>query len=452
MARAVRKKELTAEERLAAALVPEEEQPYKVPGNWCWVRVGAICSFIGGGTPSKRNDKYWNGNVPWASVKDIKGDYLYETVDHITEAGLLNSSSNMCEEDDLLLVTRIEPAKTIISKIKTAINQDLKIVKSNLSPIFLHYYFKNFKHDFEMKSSGSTVQGITLSNVQNNPLPLPPMNEQQRIVTLIESLFADLDEAKEKLTAVVEGFAQRKAAILHQAFTGELTAKWREEHGIELDAWKEITFADGCDKITDGTHHSPENNSEGEFMYVTAKNIKETGIDLSNITYVTKSVHDEIYSRCDVCYGDVLYIKDGATTGIATVNTLNEPFSLLSSVAVLRPKHEVLLSGYMKYYLNAPSVKAKMLNQMSGNAITRLTLKKIKSSTILLCGIQEQREIVRILDDLFEQEQQAQSAVENVLADIDTLKKSILARAFRGELATNDPGEENAVEMLKKML
>ena len=82
----------------------------------------------------------------------------------------------------------------------------------------------------------------------------------------------------------------------------------------------------------------------------------------------------------------------------------------------------------------------------------KINQKVVSDTPILVPTIDEQREIVRILDDLFEQEQQAQSAVETVLADIDTLKKSILARAFRGELATNDPGEESAVEMLKEVM
>ena len=97
------------------------------------------------------------------------------------------------------------------------------------------------------------MQGITLSNVQNNPLPLPPIAGQQRIVTLIESLFADLDEAKEKLTSVVEGFALRKAAILHRAFTGKLTAKWREENGIGKDSWKETSSSEIFEYITSGS-------------------------------------------------------------------------------------------------------------------------------------------------------------------------------------------------------
>ena len=126
---------LTPKEKLQQALVPVEEQPYPVPGNWCWTRVGQLCKFIGGGTPSKNISDYWHGSIPWASVKDIKGDYLYDTIDYITEAGYKNSAANICDINDLILVTRIEPAKSIISKIETSINQDLKIVKSNLSSL-----------------------------------------------------------------------------------------------------------------------------------------------------------------------------------------------------------------------------------------------------------------------------------------------------------------------------
>ena len=93
-----------------------------------------------------------------------------------------------------------------------------------------------------------------------------------------------------------------------------------------------------------------------------------------------------------------------------------------------------------------------MINNMSGNAITRLTLSKIKTASITVCSLDEQTEIVRILDDLLAKEQQAKEAAEGVLEQIDLIKKAILARAFRGELGTNDPTEENAVELLKRVI
>ena len=209
-----------------------DEQPYKIPDDWYWSTLGKVCTFIGGGTPSKRNSEYWNGNINWASVKDVKGDYLFDTIDKITEEGLKNSSANLCEINDLILVTRMAPGTTIISKIVTAINQDLKIVKSDLSTKFLHYFFYNIKQEVEMKSVGTTVNGIKVEILNEFKIAVPPLDEQQRIVERIESLFTKLDKAKEKLNFIV-GFNDLKnttigkidlikKSILSRAFRGEL--------------------------------------------------------------------------------------------------------------------------------------------------------------------------------------------------------------------------------------
>ena len=106
--------------------------------------------------------------------------------------------------------------------------------------------------------------------------------------------------------------------------------------------WAETGLPSVCKKITDGTHHSPVNLPNGEFKYVTAKNIRPWGLDLGNISYVDAATHQEIYARCPVEKGDVLYIKDGATTGLAVVNPLDEPFSMLSSVALIKPNNEAV--------------------------------------------------------------------------------------------------------------
>lgn len=107
-----------------------------------------------------------------------------------------------------------------------------------------------------------------------------------------------------------------------------------------------------CLKVTDGTHHSPDNFPTGEYKYITAKNIKSNGIVLDDITYVTAEVHKEIFARCNPEFGDILYIKDGATSGIATVNTLHEEFSMLSSVALLKPSIGID-NWYMCYAMQA---------------------------------------------------------------------------------------------------
>ena len=177
------------------------------------------------------------------------------------------------------------------------------------------------------------------------------------------------------------------------------------------EGWKWVRLGEICKKITDGTHHSPINTREGDFLYITAKNIKSTGIDLSDVTYVSESIHTEIYSRCNVEFGDILYIKDGATTGIVCINQIKEPFSLLSSVALLKTGFN---NQFLKFAMESLSFYEQIRNQMYGVAITRVTLEKLIKAKIPLPPLAEQKEIV--------------SRVEKLLANVTELEEQIAER------------------------
>ena len=426
-------------------IIPIEEQPYAVPANWQWVRLGAINIY-----KSKNITFNKEGNRTYELYSVPSYAEAYPEIISESEIG---SSKQLVQKNDVLLC-KINPRINRVWKVfsytahQTLASSEWIVVRNNV--LYMAYLMWSFRCPYFRTYMLSNVSGVGGSLmrarpqfVKEYPIPIPPLQEQKRIVECITEQFSKLERAKEKIQSGLDSSETRKAAILHKAFTGELTASWRSKKGYE-NTWYTYLLDDICDKITDGTHRSPVNTATGEFMYITAKNIKETGIDLSNITYVTKEVHEEIYARCDIQFGDVLYIKDGATTGIATINTIHEPFSMLSSVALLRPKQNLLEAKYLVYLLNSSEMKSKMLNQMSGNAITRLTLTKIKNTSIRVCPIEEQREIIRILDDLLTKEQHIVDIAAATLQRIDTMKQAILAKAFRGELGTNDPSEPPA--------
>lgn len=448
-----KKTALTIEERLQQALVPAEEQPYEVPENWVWVRLESVASWGSGGTPSRKHEEYYNGDILWIKTGELNNGWIYDTEEKITDEGLKKSSAKLFPPYSVLIAMYgATIGKVAILGVPATTNQACACAVCNQSLLYMYlfYYCISQKNVFIEKGKGGAQPNISQIILKQHPIPLPPLSEQQRIVERIEELFAKLDEAKERLQEVADSFAVRKAAILHKAFTGELTQQWRWENGVSDASWEEKNLGDVCSKITDGTHNSPTNSLTGEYMYVTAKNIKDTGIDLSNITYVTKEIHKEIYSRCDVVYGDVLYIKDGATAGIATINTLKEEFSMLSSVALIRADLKLATNEFIKTYLNYR--KKEILKNISGSEITRLTLSKIKNIAISLPTLPEQHEIVRLIDDLLARERKAQQATEQALASIDLMKKSILARAFRGELGTNKASEASALELLRQVL
>lgn len=173
-----------------------------------------------------------------------------------------------------------------------------------------------------------------------------------------------------------------------------------EEKPFELPkSWVWVRLGEVLNKITDGTHHSPTNTETGDFKYISAKNIKPWGLDLTDVTYVTAEVHQEIYSRCDPELGDVLYIKDGATTGIGTINSLSEPFSMLSSVALLKPSLGIK-NTYLLKTMVAPLFYDEMRAGMTGVAITRVTLSKLNDAIIPLPPVAEQHRIVAKVDEL----------------------------------------------------
>lgn len=162
--------------------------------------------------------------------------------------------------------------------------------------------------------------------------------------------------------------------------------------------WPIAKFKDVTTLITDGTHHSPETFSSGDYLYLTSKNIRKNYLDLSNIAYVNESVHREIYKRCPVKRGDVLLTKDGANTGLAAENTLEQEFSLLSSVALLRPAPDRLDSRYLVHWINSPMGQNQIVQNMSGSAIRRLILAEINKKPIPLPPLSEQKRIADILD------------------------------------------------------
>ena len=226
-----------------------------------------------------------------------------------------------------------------------------------------------------------------------------------------------------------------------------------------MSRFPKLPLEELCEKITDGTHHSPPNGSTGAFKYITAKNIKPWGLDLENITYVDADTHAEIYSRCDVRKGDVLYVKDGAGTGAVALNTLDEPFSLLSSVGVLRPG-PALLPRYLLYALQDPDTKRSMLDNVAGVAITRLTLKKLNASEIPIAPLGEQTRIVAKIEELLSDLDAGVAELKAAQKKLQQYRQSLLKAAVEGALtaswreaqrAANTPLETGA-QLLARIL
>ncbi len=215
------------------------------------------------------------------------------------------------------------------------------------------------------------------------------------------------------------------------------------------DNWQWVNITEVTSKITDGTHHSPENKPIGDFLYITAKNIKYDGIKKDSATYVNSNVHTEIYSRCNPEYGDILYIKDGATAGVVAINDLKVPFSLLSSVALIKPLG--ILNRYLYYFLRSDFSNSSIKKSMKGVGITRITLRQIEEWNIPVPPYAEQERIVKILDNYFSILSYLEWNIDTLQESIHNAKSKILDLAMQGKLVPQNPSDEPAADMLRRI-
>ncbi|MCL2356563.1 MAG: restriction endonuclease subunit S [Defluviitaleaceae bacterium] len=235
---------LPPEERLAQALVPEDEQPYAVPENWVWT-YWKVCGNLTAGIGFKPAFQgFTEYDIPFYKVGSLK---------HTDDFGYLHDGSNTINEEIRaeLKAALIPANSTIFAKIGEAIRLNRRSLNSapccidnNLIafvpfPVCNHKFafFWSTAKEFYGLANATTVPAIRKSDLERLPFPLPPLPEQHRIVTRIESLFEKLDRAKELVASALSSFENRKAAILHKAFTGELTAAWREENSVSFETW-----------------------------------------------------------------------------------------------------------------------------------------------------------------------------------------------------------------------
>ena len=216
------------------------------------------------------------------------------------------------------------------------------------------------------------------------------------------------------------------------------------------ESWCWVNIMEVLVKLTDGTHHSPKNYPKGKYKYITAKNIKNEGIVLDGVTYVDDETHHEIFCRCNPEYGDILYIKDGATTGVVAINNLEEEFSLLSSVALLKPS-KLISNKYLFYYLQSSYCYESVRSSMKGVGITRITLKQIADWDVPIPPMEEQHRIVEYIDSLFAQVDLIAKDTATLKLFLEKCKHSILNLAIAGKLVPQDPSDEPAIKLLTRI-
>ena len=397
MARAKKETALTPEERLQAALVPDWEWPYKLPENWCWTRLGNYVDYV---TDYVANGSFASLKANVSIFKDENYALMVKTQDFAN--GFTKSLTYTDKHGyDFLSKSTLHGGELILSNIgsvgkvfrvpyfdrpMTLASNSVMVKCYNSRDYDWMYYFLLSPIGFEeLKSitTGTAVPKFNKTDLKTIPLP-----------------------------AVVDSFETRKAAILHKAFTGELTAKWREEHGVRMDSWEKKSVGELCISLKYGT--AKKSDASGNVVVLRMGNLQQGEIDWSDLAYSKDP--DDIEIKLDY-------------------------------------DHDKIIGDYLNYALNTLDAK-KYCNSVKTDGVNQsnINAKKIGAYSFNVPSIPEQEKIISVIQKLLSKEQQAKEAAEAVLDQIDLMKKSILACAFRGELGTNDPSEESAVELLKEII
>lgn len=448
--------ELTIEEKLQNALVPKEEQPYKIPNNWCWVRLGNITQIKGGKRiPKGTSLLKENTGYKYIRVTDMKnGTVLNDDIHHISK-DIYNKISNYTISKNDIYITcagtigRVGIIPVEFDGANLTENADKIIIKhinKNLLVKVLSSYIVQ-KQIQEVITTGCQPK-LAIKKIEQLKIPLPPINEQQRIVERIESLFVKLDRAKELIENTLAQFEQNKMAILHKAFIGELTAKWRKENNIDLSSWQEKTIDELCTSLKYGT--SKKSKPEGSVVVLRMGNLQNGEIDWSNLMYTDDKDDIEKYL---LKKGDVLFNRTNSPELVGKTSIYRGEYPAIYAGYLIKLDYgKDIIGEYLNYMMNSTKAKHYCYTvKTDGVSQSNINAKKIGAFEIPVPTIEEQQEIVNILDNLLAKYNKIKN-LEQQLEKIELLKKAILAKAFRGELGTNNPDEESAENLLKEIL
>lgn len=396
--------------------------------NWQIRSLGDICEVIGGGTPSKREPSFYGGGIPWATVRDMRSDVIFETEHTITKKAVNSSTTNVIPAGNVVIATRVGLGKVCLVKQDTAINQDLRgiipIDKSSLDIRFLFWWLKSISNIIIAEGTGATVQGVKLPFVKSLQIPLPPIESQQRIVTILDEAFDGIattkanteknlqnardifqNQLKYAFTSRKFPFAPLSSALLVQPRNGwSPPAEFQNGTGNPVLTLSAVT---GFQYDGSKVKMSSAPTREGAHYWLSPGEL-----------LITRSNTQELVGH--------VAIYDG-TPGKAICCDLIMKMTVDPAKA---------LSRYLWYYLRSPDARAYLTGNAHGASSTMKKIGKqvVQSIPVPLPALREQQKIVESLDALHIGTKRLESICQRKLAALDELKQSLLHQAFSGTL------------------
>lgn len=392
-------------------------------------RLEDVVRFAGGGTPSKRRAEFWSGNIPWVSPKDMKSAVVTTSQDKITQIAIDSSATKWIPENATLIVVRSGIlARTVpicLAGCDLTVNQDLKalIPGKTVHPRYLMLFLKSREADLLASVTNSaTVHRLSTATLKSLEIALPPLDEQKRIVAVLDQAFAALDRARANAEANLSDAQELFGAALRSVVT-------RLSHRQQ----KKQRLGSIVTRLTNG-YVGPTRNiyvDEG-VPYLLARHVRNNALAFDGRTYIS-AVFNEKHKKSKLKAGDVLLVQSGHIGHSAVVPEEHAGHNCHAMI-VISPINEVVSGSYLSMMFNTPVMQGTFQNIRTGSTVPHLTCKMVKELMIDVPPRDAQDEIMAQADRLRAQMSVATKRYDADLSDIAALRQSILQKAFAGQL------------------
>ncbi|HCL6603863.1 TPA: restriction endonuclease subunit S [Klebsiella pneumoniae] len=425
----------------------------KLPEGWVKSELDNILlTIIGGGTPSKAIPEYYQGDIPWMSVKDMNKHTLTGTIDHITNDAVENSSTNIIPAGTPIIATRMSLGKIVTASFDSAINQDLKalFLSSGVERNFFIHWYRSQAQLIESLGTGTTVKGIRLEVLKALSINLPPFFEQKIIAEKLDTLLAQVDSTKARLEQIPQILKRFRQVVLAAIVNGKLSTN--------TEQWKVYSLKNLCVSISDGDHQAPPKSETG-IPFLVISDVNKGKIDLENVSrWVPESYYLALKEIRKPSLNDILYTVTGSF-GIPVVVNTTKPFCFQRHIAIIKPNSNLINYRFLLFYLESPQIFKHASDVATGTAQKTVSLSSLRNFELSVPSLKEQAVIVHRVEQLFAYADTIEKQVNNALTRVNNLTQSILAKAFRGELTAQwraeNPslisGENSATALLERI-
>lgn len=423
----------------------------EIPIGWVWAKLGNICDTTSGGTPSRRESKYYGGSIHWVKSGELEYNIIIDTEEKITEEAIINSSAKIFPKGTLLIALYgATIGKLAFLGIAAATNQAVCGIYENkdINSKFLFNYLFFKRQSLVQESIGGAQPNISQSILKNLQIPLPPLSEQHRIVAKIEELFSSLDKGIESLKTAQQQLKVYRQAVLKWAFEGKLTNKNVVE-GELPEGWKWVKLGEVCTNVEYGS--AAKSKEIGKVPVLRMGNIQGGKFDWDDLVYTDDEIEINKYL---LKKNDVLFNRTNSPEWVGkTAMYKGERPAIFAGYLIRINRIEALLDAtYLTYYLNSyiarkygNSIKTFGVNQVNINGT------KLKTYPLPLPLLSEQQAIVQEIESRLSVCDKIEESIEHSLKQSESLRQSILKKAFEGKLVPQDPNDEPATKLLERI-